>query len=125
MRLIQGLIAVIFGLVVSTQFSVDPMTMFAIACIISIPSYFTLSIISRSLGVYNKKGGIADFLWELGFLIGILIAGGGLGMMFASSLGWSMTSHQFQYLLVITVFVMVGLVLGYHFTSPVGRQTAN
>lgn len=117
------LLPLIIGLISGTGFSADPMTAFAVGLIVAVPGYLALTVVTRILGKYEHDGGdVMNLIWELGFLAAVLVIGSGLGMLTASSLGWSATPHTLRYPLIITVFTMVSLLIGYRSTAPVGQE---
>lgn len=117
------LLALVIGLISGTGFSADPMTAFAVGLIVAVPGYLALTVVTRILGKHERDGGdVMNLIWELGFLTAVLVVGSGLGMLTASSLGWSTTPHTLRYPLIITVFTTVGLLIGYRSTAPVGQK---
>ena len=117
------LVALLIGLISGTRFSVDPLFSLAVGILVAVPAYLALTVITRVLDETTRNGrGVTDLCWELGFLLSVLVVGSGLGMLMASSLGWSATPHTLRYPFIITVFATASLLIGYRSTAPGGRE---
>lgn len=96
---------------------------FAVGLTVAVPAYLALTVVTRVLNKHDRDGGdVMNLIWEFGFLIVVFVVGSGLGMLMASSLGWSATPHTLRYPLIITVFATMSLIVGYHLTSPVSGK---
>jgi hypothetical protein len=88
---------------------------------LTLPAYLAVTHLGGALAGGAAGDGALDLVWEVGFLLAVLLVGSGLGMLLASSLGLSTTPQDIRYPLVISAVATASLLVGYRLTSPVGR----
>lgn len=120
----KAALALLVGSLLVARTATSPIEFVGISVATAVPTFLLIEFASHIFGSMATRK-TTNRLWTAAFVLTLLVIGAGLGMILASSLGWSRQPESIRYSLTIVVVAVVSLLIGFYSTAhaEIGRGT--